>query len=592
MKKFPFLRRPVRLILYAVLLALVTTAALVFAWQYKLDGIVLDHAIDTYAYVGTVVRTDGAIMDSYVDWEYEEVTPVMGGPAFLEEIPEELVQWLYDSEHVARIDNRRTLAGMAGEYHRAKAQTNATGQTSKAGASSTVQYYFLEGTIVYASIWDPDWDRDVAVDTYQVTVDRMWGDPDTSTKKMVVRVYRTAQEASLEVGQRIFLMGQIAYSGSGTLEGQTTVDTAAYTSLITGLPFDQLTIVQRNPYIVIPDGVDSEACIQDFLGSTGLDAMLERQLNTLYTVSLLQTQDMMMIPLFIQGKALTYEGRVLTPSDMGKKVCVIPFYLSYRNNLSVGDTIQLSAADGCYVSFDRETGDPGTEDVLLEQGEYETYEIVGIYSQKGYVEGNNLYFAPTDIFIPAQEDTAAETVRPYAFSFRVPGPEYLAFLEEFQPVLDEYGYSLIVEDTGWDDVKETFYTMQSRRQLMLLCAGLAFAAAVLVFAVLLNAHCRYEYGLRRLMGATKREAVGIYGSVFAFTAVPGAVAAVCASWFMAVRLIGQAMEGDAMIPVPTNAECAQTLLLWAALELAAALAVLLILALRGERKGLLRLIRR
>lgn len=589
MKKFPFLRRPVRLILYAVLLALVTTAALVFAWQYKLDGIVLDHAIDTYAYVGTVVRSDGEIMTSYLDWEMEEMTPTMGGPAFIEEIPEELVSWLYESEHVARIDNRRTLAGMVGQYHRMKADQ--TGQTGKPGGSSGSMYWFLEGTVVHANIWNPEWDPDIAIDTYQVTVDRMWNDPNVATKQMVVDMYRTAQEAHLELGQRVFLLGSIVQSNSGVLEGQTDVDTIGFARFIMGEDYEP-SVVEKNPYIIIPEGVDSEQYIQDFLESTGLDDLLERQIRSLYTVTLRQTQDMKMIPIFAQGKALTYEGRVLTPADMGQKVCVIPFGLAQRNRLSVGDTIQLSAADGCYVSFDRETGNPGAEDTLLEQGEYEEYEIVGIFSQKGASAGGHLYFNQSDIFIPAGEDTRAETVRPYAFSFRVPGPDYEAFLEEFQPVLDEHGYSLIVEDTGWDDVKETFYTMQSRRQLMLLCAAAAFAAAVLVFAVLLNAHCRYEYGLRRLMGASKREAVGIYGSVFAFTAIPGAAVAVCASWFMAVRLIGQAMEGDSMIPVPTGAECAETLLLWAALELGAILFVLLTLAWNSERKGLLRLIRR
>lgn len=394
----------------------------------------------------------------------------------------------------------------------------------------------------------------------------------------------------MEVGQRIFLVGMMLSNSGGIMGGETSVETAAYLQAATGLSYDQLTVIQQNPYIIIPDGEDSEAYIQAFLESTGLEEILQRQLRSLYTVSLRQTQDMMMIPIFTQGKALAYEGRVLTPADMGKQVCVIHSGLSQRNRLSVGDTIQLSAADSCYYATSgRETGNPNEDDPLLECGVYEEYEIVGIYSQKGVRENNNLYFTVTDIFIPAREDTAAEIVRPYAFSFRIPGPDYLAFEAKFQPVLDQYGYSLVIEDTGWDDVKETFYSMQSRRQLMLLCAIAAFASAVLVFAVLLNAHCRYEYGLRRLLGATKREALGIYGAAFAFTAIPGSAAAVGASWLLAIRLVGQAMEG---VSLPTGTECAQTLLLWAALEMAAALLVLLMLARRSERLGLLRLIRR
>ena len=63
MRTFSFLCRPVKPVLYSILLALILTAALVFGWQYHLDGLVLDHAIDTYAYVGTLVRTEGQVLD-------------------------------------------------------------------------------------------------------------------------------------------------------------------------------------------------------------------------------------------------------------------------------------------------------------------------------------------------------------------------------------------------------------------------------------------------------------------------------------------------------------------------------------------------
>ena len=599
MKKFPFLRRPVRLILYAVLLALVTTAALIFAWQYKLDGVVLDHAVDTYAYLGTVVRTDGEIMDSVEDPELiqdENQTPMMGGPAFLEEIPEELVQWLYESEDVARIDNRRTVGGLIGEYQRMKADQ--TGQAVKAGGSTSSTNWFLEGTVVRATPFLVSDEDEIALDTYQVTVDRMWNAPDHAAKQMIVEVWRMAEEETWEVGQRVFLLGQCVFYNEAVVpeEGSTFVETPAYKQYLLDkyLKGAEMTLYERNSVTLIPDGVDSVEYIQDLLESTGLDKLLEEQLRGLYTVSLIETQDMRMISLFAQGKALTYEGRVLTPSDMGKNVCVIPFGLSQRNRLSVGDTIQLAASDIAYTHNDRESGNPEAGDPNLQYGEYETYEIVGIYSQKGASTrgGNNLYFANTDIFIPAEPDTAAETVRPYAFSFRIPGPDYLDFQAAFQPVLDEHGYSLIIEDTGWDDVKDTFYTMQTRRQLMLLCAAAAFAAAVLVFAVLLNAHCRYEYGLRRLLGASKREAVGIYGATFLFTALPGAAAAVLAAWYIAVHPIKDALATDAMLPLPTDEQCALTLAVWAAAELCAVLVVLLVLSGRNERRGLLRLIRR
>mgnify|MGYP003297466282 CR=1 FL=1 len=83
---------------YMKLWALILTAALVFGWQYHLDGLVLDHAIDTYAYLGTLVRTEGQVLDYEAtrdERDFYGISAEMGGPAFLEELPEELIQKLF-----------------------------------------------------------------------------------------------------------------------------------------------------------------------------------------------------------------------------------------------------------------------------------------------------------------------------------------------------------------------------------------------------------------------------------------------------------------------------------------------------------------
>ena len=71
-----------------------------------------------------------------------------------------------------------------------------------------------------------------------------------------------------------------------------------------------------------------------------------------------------------------------------------------------------------------------------------------------------------------------------------------------------------------------------------------------------------------------------------------AAAAVLAAWYIAVHPIKAALAADAMLPLPTDGQCALTLAIWAALELFAILAMLLVLSGRNERRGLLRLIRR
>ena len=602
MRTFSFLRRPVKPALYAILLALILTAALVFGWQYHLDGLVLDHAIDTYAYVGTLVRTDGQVLDFEAtrdDRDFSGISGEMGGPAFLEELPEELIQKLADSGYVSKIDSRKTQAAMLGECTRIHAgETKQTARVSDQMMSlGGTSHYFLEATVdfVVENKWRQE-DR-ITVDNYRLSVDRMWSNPNFSRETMELDVWCLSSETQFELGQRIFLLGDYNYYGeSGTpSDHQTTFHSPEYIrDYIERNGSDrELSVVEENRYILIPEDVDSESYIQEFLESTGLDVMLERQLRNQYAATVRRTNDMKMIPLFAKGKAKTYEGRLLNPSDMGKKVCVINSLLSQRNRLSVGDTIQLSLADGSYsLENGWETGEQGDEDATLTYGAYEEYEIVGIYTQAGRRTGNSLYFTYNDIFLPAEEVSEAELQKPYTFSFKVPGPDYQNFLAEYEPVLTNAGYTLIVEDTGWDDVKESFYTMQTRRQLMLLCAAAAFAAAVLIFAVLLAAHCSYEYGLRRLLGAKKGEAMGIYGAVFACTAIPGGAVAVLGSWFAAVHLMQKALASDKTLPLPTDAQCAGLLAVWAAVVLLAAFVLVLLFAWHEEHRGLLKLTRR
>ena len=602
MRTFSFLRRPVKPVLYAILLALILTAALVFGWQYHLDGLVLDHAIDTYAYVGTLVRTEGQVLDYEAtrdERDFYGITGEMGGPAFLEELPEELIRKLTDCGYVSRIDSRMTQAAMLGECTRVN--LNETKQTARVSdqmfSATSTPYYYLEATVEFAAVNDWRQESDTAWDNYRLHVERMWSDPNFSGEKIMLDVHCMSSEPMFQVGQRIFLLGGYRYMGdSGSpSEQQTDLGTPEYMrDYLSRHGSDrELSVVEENRYILIPEGVDSESYIQEFLESTGLDVLLNRQLRNRNAATVRRTQDMSMIPMFAKNKAKIYEGRLLVPGDIGKKLCVISNGISQRNRLSVGDTIRLSLAEGAYcLENGWETGEQGDEDAALTYGAFEEYEIVGIYTQAGRRTVNTLHFTYNDIFLPAEEGMTAALQKPYTFSFKVPGPDYQNFLAEYEPVLSDAGYTLVVEDTGWDDVKESFYTMQTRRQLMLLCAAAAFAAAVLVFAILLNAHCRYEYGIRRLLGAKKGEARGIYGAVFACTAIPGGAVAVLGGWLAAVHLMQKALASDKTLPLPTPNQCAGLLAAWAAAALVAAFALVLMLAWREERRGLLKLTRR
>ena len=54
MRKFTFLRKPLKLILIAMLMVLLSTAMLVFCLQSFLDGLVMDYSMNSTAYVGSI----------------------------------------------------------------------------------------------------------------------------------------------------------------------------------------------------------------------------------------------------------------------------------------------------------------------------------------------------------------------------------------------------------------------------------------------------------------------------------------------------------------------------------------------------------
>lgn len=238
--------------------------------------------------------------------------------------------------------------------------------------------------------------------------------------------------------------------------------------------------------------------------------------------------------LFNAARGRTYPayGRALTAEDVGKKVCMINQNLMLRNRYMIGDTISLSIAQDSYrLENGWQSGFPMPDDELIDSyGAAEEYEIVGIYYQVGRSSDDPLYYSDNDIFIPAQESTDALPL-PYAFTFRVEGPAYDAFEAEVVPALEAADCSVRIADGGWDAVADTYYSMELRSTFMLCCAALTFLAAAVIFCLLLHHHLRREYGLQRLLGAYRREALRVYFAAVVSLVVPALlVAALAGQW--------------------------------------------------------------
>jgi len=510
MKTPPVLRRPGKLILCALLLAATAGAALLFALQARLDGLTLAHSMDAYAYVGAVTYGKSAV---------EEAAP--SGPsataAALAAVDGELLSAIENSPYVTSFDTRTVRAGLLEDIFTVPDRMITTARLK--------QHHFLEASVI--ARLDSEELPSLCYDWYTLRVEQQWGGDIRLQGTVQLTLCRAADEAPLERGERIFLIGGYAADGNGVRTDQMTAHTGAAASLSgkTGL-LDSCALAR------IPEGADSTRFITEYMENTGLLPLYETYCTMDKAVTVREVSDQMMHPHFSSGRIFLESGRAIQPSDRGTKVCVISQGLSIRNRLNVGDTIRLALADGCYTTAGLsptengwESGLPMETEAPLSYGDFADYEIVGVFSQISRDIKDPLFLDQNDIFIPAG-DTAAGKVRSYNFSFRVEGFGYEAFQQELQPLLQEKQYRLRLLDTGWDEVEDTFLLLQERRRIMICFAGAAFALAAVLFALLTHRHCRYSYGLRRMLGGTKREAAREYASAFCLGGLAGMAAAV------------------------------------------------------------------
>lgn len=314
-----------------------------------------------------------------------------------------------------------------------------------------------------------------------------------------------------------------------------------------------------------------------------------------------EVADMSMLLTVADGTTFITEGRELNASDNGNRVCVINEAVARLNGLTVGDTIRLSVADSCYTYNDHmedylgwNSGYPFEKDTMLEYQDYYEYEIVGLYSEIDRKIGSPDFnhYSRNDIFIPSGLlPTDSGGVQARSVTYRVLGPDYENFMDEFEVSLNEQGYSLSIVDSGWETISSSFYAMSDRRILMTACAAVAFMAAVLSFVVLLSNHFRYEYALRRLLGAMPREAQEVYVSAFSITAIPACFAAVVCSFGAYLLWLREQLSASMPVALPSNGSILAYLAAWAIAELIVAFALLMLFSHITNKQSLIKLLK-
>lgn len=571
MNQLCFLRKPLKPLLHGLLLAIITAAALVFGLQATLDALALEYAMDAYAYVGTVALHGRTASKT-------------------EPIDEALVSRLRASAPVQDLEIRTTQAAMALDL--------GTIPDIMMSTSRLNQHYFAEITIIGDHTMSGQTGPFV-YGSYSARLDKQWGATTMGSTGLTLTYLHTQEQPHLKPGSRMFIIGDYLTEHSAVRTNYVSLFTPEARTLWGQPDYLLESPLRQSPYVVLPEELseeETEAYILSWMEETGIAPLYQRytQLGTAMTVR--RVSDMTLLPYVSKGRIYMAQGRPLYERDAGQKVCLISQNLSLRNRLWVGDTITLSLANGCYTVPQThngggwESGLPTDDELLLEYGAAEEYTIVGIYHQLSRDSEDPNFFGHNDILLPADEDMTGTVARPYALSFRVSGPNYEAFVEEFATWPESEGYDLKLVDNGWEGARDSFYAMIDRRTLMMGCAVVAFMAGALSYGFLTWQQHRYEYSLRRLQGAYRKEARTIYRWGFLIPALPAALTAMVGGWSVYILWLKEAMYNAAPLKMPTDGQILGLLVLWTILELAVSRGFVGLMTRLSERRSLVNLI--
>lgn len=556
MATLTFWRRPIRLILYGLLLALLSAAGLFFCLQYKLDRQALQESADNYAYVGTAHLNE---------W----------GSVLEKPLPGEVQELLQESDNVSGIHIQHSRA--------ARILERKVIPETMMYADQLHQRFYAHARIVHAySISNPE--DEIQYDDYVIVLLKQYGREDIGIGRggASMTLIRTADEPPLENGQELFFHSAYSPRNGAVATNFFSLMTPAAAAHF-GLDDTVPEPLAQNPFFLLEEG-QGEAEIMAFMEETGIMPHYERYLQVGQNMTVQEIDDFSMLPNAANLHSYVVYGRALGPEDAGKKVCMVSQNLMLRNRFILGDKVKLSISPGCYTAANGwQSGYPGYNDTLLtDYSPGEEYEIVGIFHQLNRDTANPLYYGNNDILIP-KGNIAPFTgdISACNLSFRVQGKDFEAFLAEDMPRLEDLGYTVLFQDKGWERVKETYYSMEVRMKLTLACALVTLLCGILAFCILLHNHMKQEYGLQRLLGAYRREALGTHYAGLLTLAPPAlslsAVAAALA--WKAVTLAGAVQEAAQELAVTQTAQTAAQKAAQAAEQLAG-----------GEQAGLLLLV--
>ncbi len=208
---------------------------------------------------------------------------------------------------------------------------------------------------------------------------------------------------------------------------------------------------------------------------------------------------------FQEGTKVLAEGEFFAEDVAGEGVLIIDQNTATLEELSIGDTITLTA-----VSFGRgQAQQDEEEDVAAPEIEAE---IIGIYQdletseQGGFGFTIEQWYAPLSVVEQLQDEEEAGTLS--SISLVVGSVEDFALLrEDLEAILDPELFALTTSEDAFADISDPIETMRNT-SLVVMVVGLAVVGLIMVMLMVLVMRGRLrEIGILKAIGAKSRQVI-------------------------------------------------------------------------------------
>ncbi len=349
----------------AVFLCAAAVAAMLLLLQSYVDGVGLRHAEEHYSYIGTVRQAYAKTPD-------------------VQPISQEALQTLEGSGCISEEERRTAWIGRAEGLHSVP--------------DVFLRYDLSNYCIVLGTVAEESNMRNTILyeeETALLEVEHIFaGNADLEPYGgLMLNVVRTlGAEPMLEKGTRGLFVCRFSRNNSRAVNSVVSAFGDPPEEIWPGDPQYVRTLF-ADGIRLLPSSLPLEQAIaecEQFLDERGLTEIVEAMRGLNDRVTLRGVEDMELLLPVSDGTMFFSGGRALRPDDAGKQVCVVSAVYANENGLKVGDTVELYATDGVYISGEQsnlagvESGFPDVGDAEQDLARAETslgaFKIIGTYA--------------------------------------------------------------------------------------------------------------------------------------------------------------------------------------------------------------------